>query len=329
MKPGTASRSVLMLLAYFVLVCIGAATVLALFARSGWVPELAAHFRLHYVLALVVLCMGFGILRRPRPALLAALLLVPNAWSVVPYLLPLAVTPSVAALPAGPEIRVVALNLLFSNENHTAVRDYLHQIDADVLVLSELTPAWVLALRDVTREYPYWLSADRINPWGLGLFSKYPLHEEKITSLGLPGSVNVSASIALPGGEVQLVGVHLASPSTPGRAAHRNRQIDRLADLLGAPPSSAGVRRPSRLLVGDLNLTPYSPYFDELLQRTGMVDARRAQGPIGTWPAGFPLLQIPIDHCIADSDLGVSRVRRGPRVGSDHYPLEIILRRGA
>lgn len=329
MKPGAASRSVLMLLAYFVLVCTGAATVLALFARSGWVPELAAHFRLQYVVALAVLCITFMILRRPRPALLAALLLVPNAWSVVPYLLPLAVTPSVAALPAGPEIRVVALNLLFRNENHAAVRDYLREIDADALVLSELTPDWVVALRDVTREYPYWLSADRINPWGLGLYSKYPLREEKITNLGLPGSVNVSALMAFPGGEVQLVGVHLASPSTPERAAYRNRQLERLADLLGAAPSSGGSPRPSRLLVGDLNLTPYSPYFGDLLQRTGMVDARRAQGPIGTWPAGFPLLQVPIDHCIADPDLGVARVRRGPRVGSDHHPLEITLRRGA
>ncbi len=318
-----------LLLAWLGLGAAGAATLLALFARSGWLPELTAHFRLQYLLVLALLGIGFGVLRRPRPALIATLLLVPNAWSVAPYLLPLAITPSEAgSVAAGHEIRVVALNLLFSNGNHAAVRDYLRQSDADLLVLSELTPVWVSALREVTATYPYWLSVDRIHPWGLGLYSRYPLRGERITNLGLPGSVNVSARVVLPGGEVEVMGVHLASPVTPVRAARRNHQLARLAEALGAQPDGARVSRP-RLLVGDLNLTPYSPYYGDLLRYTGMVDKRRTQGPAGTWPTWSPLLQIPIDHCIADPELEVVRVERGPHVGSDHYPLEILLRQGA
>ena len=320
----------LMQLAYLALGGTGVATVLALFAHSGWAPELATHFRLQYVVVLTVLGLGFGVLRRPRLALIAAVLLIPNAWIVGPYLLPLAVTPSEAGVAAvGHEVRVVALNLLFSNDHHAEVRDYLRRSDADVLVLSELTPAWVSALREVTATYPYWLSVDRINPWGLGLYSKYPLREERLTNLGLPGSVNVTARVVLPGGDVQIMGVHLASPITPVRAAYRNRQLGRLAELLGPRPAGDRASQPPRLLVGDLNLTPYSPYFGDLLQHTGMVDKRRAQGPTGTWPTWFPLLQIPIDHCIADPELGVAWVQRGPRVGSDHYPLEILLRQKA
>lgn len=327
MKPRLANFT--LLLAYLGLGGTGVATLLALFAHSGWMPELAAHFRVQYLVALVLLGLGFGALRRPRAALIATLLLVPNAWSVAPYLLPLAVTPSEAgSLVAGQEIRVVALNLLFSNENHAAVREYLQKSDADVLVLSELTPAWVSALRGVTAGYPYWLSLDRTHPWGLGLYSRYPLRGERITNLGLPGSVNVSARVALPGGDVEIMGVHLASPVTPVRAVRRNHQLARLAEALGTRPGGERLARP-RLLVGDLNLTPYSPYYDDLLRATGMVDKRRGHGPIGTWPTWSPLLQIPIDHCIADPELEVTRVERGPQVGSDHYPLEIRLRRGA
>jgi endonuclease/exonuclease/phosphatase (EEP) superfamily protein YafD len=80
------------------------------------------------------------------------------------------------------------------------------------------------------------------------------------------------------------------------------------------------------LLVGDLNVTPFSPYFSDLLAQTGMEDARRVYGFHGTWPTWMPLLQISIDHCIADPQLEVMRVARGPDVGSDHYPLEITLR---
>ena len=81
-----------------------------------------------------------------------------------------------------------------------------------------------------------------------------------------------------------------------------------------------------RLLVGDFNLTPYSPHFSDLLARTGMVDARRRQGLSATWPTWVVPLQVPIDHCIADPSLAVVGVRRGPVVGSDHYPVEITLR---
>jgi hypothetical protein len=44
-----------------------------------------------------------------------------------------------------------------------------------------------------------------------------------------------------------------------------------------------------------------------------------------TWPS-LPLpLWIPIDHALADPGSGVADVRIGPAIGSDHYPLEIVL----
>jgi endonuclease/exonuclease/phosphatase family metal-dependent hydrolase len=56
-----------------------------------------------------------------------------------------------------------------------------------------------------------------------------------------------------------------------------------------------------------------------------MRDARRPYGALGTWPTWLAFGQIPIDHCIVEPGLDVAGVRRGPPVGSDHYPLEITL----
>ena len=134
------------------------------------------------------------------------------------------------------------------------------------------------------------------------------------------------ATVALPGGNVQLVAVHLVSPTGPGRGALRNRQLATLAELLGPPAVTGAAARTPRLLVGDMNLTPFSPYFTDFLAQTGMEDARRVHGLHGTWPTWVPPLQIAIDHCIADPGLDVARVARGPTVGSDHYPLEVTLR---
>ncbi len=300
-------------------------TVLSLFARHGWLAELASHFRPQYSLALLVLCVGFAVGRRPLAAMLAAAAMLPNAWYVAPYALPAMIPPSIASS-AGQDVSIVSLNLFISNEDYAAVRAYLARKNADVLVLSELTPAWVTALREITANYPYWVSVDRRTPWGLGVYSKYPLIDARPLDLGLAGSVNVMATVALPGGDVQLLGVHLASPTSPTRAAQRNHQLEQLAGLLGPSRNSADARAPRRLLVGDLNLTPFSPYFADLLDRTGMVDARRGQGLTATWPTWVMPVRIAIDHCIVDPDLPVANVTRGPAVGSDHYPVEIALR---
>ena len=106
----------------------------------------------------------------------------------------------------------------------------------------------------------------------------------------------------------------------------RNAQLGSIAGIVGSA-SSRLPSAPPRLIIGDLNVTPFSPVFGDFLAATGMEDARRAHGLLGTWPTWMPLLQIQIDHCIADPALVISRVARGPSLGSDHYPLEITLRR--
>jgi len=305
---------------------IASSSVLALAARAGWFAEMFSHFRVQYTLASLTLAFAFLLLRRRRLALVAVALAVPNLWYVSPYLLPIVVPASIAQ-PGGDDVSVVSLNLLYRNKRHSAVRDYLERSNADVLVLSELTPQWVRELQPVTKRYPYWMSVDRRSPWGLGVFSRYPLLDAHAADLGVRGSVNVVATVALPGGNVQLIAVHLVSPTRPNHTIRRNRQLAELASLLGPPKATGDGTRTPRLLIGDMNLTPFSPFFADFLEQTGMEDARRVHGLHGTWPTWALPLQIAIDHCISDPGLDVTRVARGPAVGSDHYPLEITLRR--
>jgi endonuclease/exonuclease/phosphatase (EEP) superfamily protein YafD len=306
------------------LVALAAVTVLACFARVSWIAELATHFRLQYAFTALVLAGAFLVRRRRRLALVAVAVLAANAWHLAPYLLHAVITESVAA-PAGAAVEVVSLNLLVRNHDHADVRRYLQRRDADVLVLSELTPTWVEALAPVISAYPHRLVKARKSAWGLGVYSRYPLVDTELTTLGVADSSHVAATLRLPGGDVQLLGVHLVSPTLPGRAEKRNRQLVALASRLGPPRAMIDGRAP-RLLIGDMNITPFSPYFRDLLAQTGLKDRRGASGLVGTWPTWVMPLQIPIDHCIADPDLDVSRIARGSIVGSDHYPLEITLR---
>ena len=104
-----------------------------------------------------------------------------------------------------------------------------------------------------------------------------------------------------------------------GMAALRNRQLKQLqtllVDLLGPV-----------VLVGDLNTTPWSQHFAQLLSEPRFRSVREGFGWLPTWPAMLPpFLRIPIDHCLVTSELDVLALDLGHNVGSDHLPLVVTL----
>lgn len=75
------------------------------------------------------------------------------------------------------------------------------------------------------------------------------------------------------------------------------------------------------MLLGDLNVTPWSKHFQQLLDRTGLLDSSSGYGVQPSWPNFSWLLRIPIDHCLHSSDIVIDQRKVGPDVGSDHYPI--------
>jgi hypothetical protein len=75
------------------------------------------------------------------------------------------------------------------------------------------------------------------------------------------------------------------------------------------------------LLVGDLNMTSWSPFFSDLIQTSGLRDSRKGFGMQNSWPANRRLLMIPIDHILVSEGVKVLSRRIGQFNGSDHYPI--------
>jgi len=261
------------------------------------------------------------------------LLGIPNFFYVGPYLKGL-VSHQGLTEQAGSSVSLVSLNLLFQNHGYETVRDYLEQKAPDVLVLSELTPSWAQALVGLEKEYPYHEVHPQQGAFGLAVYSRFPLSDSRVTDLGAPDSMNVHTIVDLPDRFLDLYAVHLSAPTTRERAQWRNSQIDSLSEQLSIDrmPDNQGMersgnlsKRRQRMIVGDLNLTPFSSYFVKLLRNTGMIDARQRSGLHITWPIGWIPVWIPIDHCIVDPGVSSVRVECGPDVGSDHYPLEVTI----
>jgi endonuclease/exonuclease/phosphatase (EEP) superfamily protein YafD len=96
----------------------------------------------------------------------------------------------------------------------------------------------------------------------------------------------------------------------------RNRQLDQLAAYV------KDIDEPL-LVCGDLNLTPYSPYFDRFTEAAALTDVRLGQGLGFSWPTFFPMAGIPIDHCLFRGPLAVESIKRLEPFGSDHYPVHV------
>lgn len=312
--------------AVLLLALAGSATVLTLFARQSWLLELFTHYRPYYLLALM-LAAGLLLPVRRWLAVVAAVLALLNLLWVAPYLAGFGAT-VLRAEAAGEPVRIIALNLWYRNDQYQRVIDYLRGRDAHVLVLSEMTPAWRTALATLEPGYPYRELIPQQGSQGIGVYSRLPLATTRRSNLGFRGSNNIVANLELPGGTMALYAVHLAAPMSAAKAAGRNAQLTALADLLVARQAT-DPQLLGQLVIGDLNITPFSPWFRDLLDAGGLEDVARRRGLLLTWPVtSFLPPLIGIDHALATPGTPVASLRTGPRVGSDHLPLELTLDTG-
>ena len=287
----------------------------ALLGRLSWITELFTHFRMQYVVIGSAALLLFGIKRRWRAAFALVPFLASAAWPLAPYLMqPAAGT---AAPAGGAELTVMSVNVEESNRRHAALRALVRTHSPDVLVLTEITRRWARELEPLFEAYPHRLLEPRRNGGeGIAVLSRIPVKRARIVPLlSMPAA---DLLLDLGGRDVRLFGVHLRSPPGAHSVDERNRQIEALAPLVTGDPGP-------RIVTGDFNSTPFSPYLADWIRTTGLGDAARGRGYVYTWPTFLPILGIPIDHFFHSEDFQVLEFRRLPAFGSDHYPVFVRL----
>jgi endonuclease/exonuclease/phosphatase (EEP) superfamily protein YafD len=215
---------------------------------------------------------------------------------------------------ASPDLKVLSVNVHTANTQHDRVEAYVKRVAPDVVVLIEVDSRWLAQLTNLARSHPHRIEAPREDNFGMALFSRLPLESGRVVHLGEAGVPSVEARVRVGDRAVWVVGTHPLPPSHRENARFRDDQLRAVAAHM------AGLPGP-RMLVGDLNATPWSPVFRGLLAASGLVDTRCGHGWQPTWPAGMPLLWIPLDHALISDELAVWERRVGPGVGSDHYPV--------
>jgi endonuclease/exonuclease/phosphatase (EEP) superfamily protein YafD len=283
-------------------------TLLGFLGRLWWFFDLASHFRGQYLLILVLSSLIFLLGKQPAAAGGAAAFALINLAFVAP--LYIRSVPPVEDV----QIRLLLLNVLQRNDHYEDVRSLIRSEQPDIIVLVETNQKWLSELSEFESIYPYSQTKPREDNYGVALFSRAPIQEAEIRYFGEAGVPSVVAHLLIDKYPLTVIGTHPPPPKGALNSAFRNQQMDALAEFVMGQSGEV-------ILCGDLNMSPWSLYFWQLLQKSGLRNSARGFGLQPTWPTDRPYLRVPIDHCLISPGIRVFDRLIGPFVGSDHFPV--------
>lgn len=232
-------------------------------------------------------------------------------WPVVSYAQVMAPTPERSL-----QIKIIQLNVLDGNRRTDVLRTWLKAQDADIVVMQE-SP-------DISEQMPALGYVSICGSCPATIFAKQAAYWDNGPTWDWMVQRTVAAARFRDGrGDYTVLAVHRGRPTRFSRTADETAALAKMASRFPAE---------STILAGDFNSTPWSAARRREEAGLGLVRQTRA---LPTWPAeavshnrlGFPLPVLPIDHIYAGRDWATVKVERGPKVGSDHYPVVVTLQR--
>lgn len=272
--------------------------------------ELTSHFKLQYLIISFCPCLFFLLRRQKLGLFLSLFCLIINLAEILPWYFP----PSsvVVNQGSGQNFRILQSNIDKYSYQLAKVIPMIRSENPDLVVLLEVGKKAAQELEILKDIFPYSISHQDVDIDGTAIYSKLPLENTAIKSLG-GGRKAILADLKIEGKVISIIAVHLSNAIGKIYVEERNRQLEAIANY------TATVKNP--LLVGDFNVTMWSPYYRSLIEKAKLRNTRQGFGILPTWPTFRPLLYIPIDHCLVSQDTKVIKMRIGREIGSDHLPL--------
>ncbi|MBK8223860.1 MAG: endonuclease/exonuclease/phosphatase family protein [Candidatus Obscuribacter sp.] len=305
----------------------------ALFSNGGLVFDLPCHFRLQYAIAqalfLAAAVAGYlknrDLFKTAKTSLgnnflaevgLAAISLVLNLFLIGVLYLPA----NQKSTAQSPVLRCLQINVNTRNQSYGKVAALVHKYNADVVALQEIDDTWLTALKNKLPDYPYVAAQPRPDNFGIAIFSRLKLDDQKTEDFGSAQVPTMLARLEFDGAPVTVVSTHPLPPVGTEALNMRNEQLK----LLGEARSKW---ERTVVLMGDLNSTSWAQIFKELCTKADLMDTRQGFGIQPTWPTYSRTLWIPLDHCLVSKDLVVRQRKVCETIDSDHFPVYIELAR--
>jgi len=285
-------------------------TLAAMGARYHWTLDLFTHWKAHTAGGLLIPLVILLVLRRWKLAGIPLVLLLINALPVASLYLP-ASTPEVSS---PTQVKLLLANVHNQNKTPELFIDLVRQQLPDVIAVLELHPNWVEPLQAIHVRYPYHMIVPRHDSFGIAVFSRHPILHQQQLILAQSQVPTLDITLDIEGRPIQVIATHPLPPMSFHYTATRNAHLQELATHVRT------IDKPV-IVLGDLNTTPWSPSFKDLLAQSGLKNSQQGHGIDASWPAGGGLMRIPIDHILVSDTIKVTRRRLGPAIGSDHLPV--------
>ena len=295
-----------------------AAILSVLFSVSSYLGEnnrffeLTSHFRLQYLIVGFSCCIFFGLTRTKKLWLVVSIFcILVNLAEIVPWYFP---QPAIAAEISAQKLRIFQSNVLTGNRHYADVISLVREEKPDIAVFVEVTRStWAKELAVLKDLLPYSFGNQESEQFGMVIYSKFSLENTELKIFSLGRKV-VSTDIRVQGKIISILAVHPSVPTRQKSFIDRNKQLAAIGEY------AAQIKNPV-VVVGDFNVTMWSPFYKSMVKTGGLRNARSGFGILPTWPTNKPLLYIPIDHCLVSKDIQVLNIRTGRKIGSDHLPL--------
>lgn len=290
---------------------------------AQWVPGILA---LELLVSFLPHCLVFGVcaslalaIVRPNTAFLGAVLVIASA---APFLIFSKYESSTRAECLPDEcLTVITANIYERREAMEQLSVLAVRENADLISINEAVSRMTdYSYRRAFPDYPHivhaaWENMPRHMGNPITLLSRQPLaHQDRILRHDTARRAYITADLS---GRWQGTRVVLAHAMAPLWADGLKAR-----DTLLRAAGEAAQQSETFIMLGDFNLTPWSPEFRRL-------PGKRAGDPRGvaTWPTSLRALGLPIDHIMFEGKLELVEVRVMEPIGSDHLPILARFRR--
>lgn len=348
-------RLVLGLLAFASIV----ATVLPLLRGDEWWIRVFDFPRVQIAVLIGLTLAGYAVLRFFEPlqaweyalAAVVGLGLVWQLQSIAPYtvLYPKDMSDSDAEIDSN-RISLFIYNVLSDNREVAALLELIRDKNPDIILLSEPTQWWREQLHGLEEEYPHTLFQPQDNQYGMLLYSRLELEDPEIRFLIEPDIPSIRTKVRLRSETV--VTLYSVHPRPPGPKRPENGEKggagenDGEENNDGEEENKEGEREDSDkrdaelmlvakevkklgdvpvLVAGDLNDVAWSRSTHLFQKIGGLLDPRVGRGFFSTFDTRNRLLRFPLDHVFASRHFLLVELQRLPDIGSDHFPLFVVL----
>lgn len=222
------------------------------------------------------------------------------------------------------QISLIISNVLTPNTQYQLLIEQIQKHQPDLLLTLESDQVWQKALSVIEKDYPYRVPVPLDNLYGMHLYSRLELKDTEVKFILSDEIPSIHTTVILRSGQpVQLYCLH---PKPPSPTEAKDSTL-RDAELLIVGDQIKDLDE-SCIVMGDLNDVAWSRTTRLFQRMSGLLDPRVGRHFVNTFHADYPLLRWSLDHIFHSTDFALVHMKRLPHVGSDHFPVYVVLQTG-